>query len=187
MVSKAILKKRSSDHLLVYILNIEPNFYSTKSAAERKTNHRIWWPNDFDSLPRKRWRITRCCSCQMFWKCTWRTGRLNHLNSTATHPLRWVQERTLPCSQMRLHNLDCFKYWMLLRDVRYEVRSQFLLISSIYISIHIYIYTFVFSFFSFLFYFELVLIAAHHSSFAFLIVEIIYWHSCRAFAISTAH
>lgn len=68
----------------------------------------------------------------MFWKCTWRTGRLNHLNSTATHPLRWVQERTLPYSQMRLHNQDCFKYWMLLRDVRYEVRSHFSLISYIY-------------------------------------------------------
>lgn len=115
--------------LYISLLPNQPYFYSSKSAAERKTNHRIWWPSDFDSLPRKRWRITRCCSCQMFWKCTWRTGRLNHLNLTATRPLRWVQERTLSYSQMRLHNQDCFKHWMLLWVVHYEVRSQFSLIS----------------------------------------------------------
>lgn len=81
----------------------------------------MWWLSDFVPLPRKRWRITRCCSCQMFWKCIWKTGRLNHLNSTATHPLRWVQERTLPltlrcaCIIRTALNTECYSEMYILK------------------------------------------------------------------------
>lgn len=50
----------------------------------------------------------------MFWRCIWRMGRLNHLNSTASHPLRYVLGRSSFQSEKLLRNLkwrSVFTFW----------------------------------------------------------------------------
>lgn len=81
--SHAVLKE-----MIIFASAPGSSHWFTLTALYKQLSMRKKWSNDCHSILRKLWRTTPYFLCQMFWRCTWRMGRLNHLNLTATHPLR---------------------------------------------------------------------------------------------------